>query len=337
MEIGLIGTSYKIIPISQMEPFYFAQDGLSELLNEIRNSPILEIVPLLTCNRMEYYIVAESFSDAIDWLHREVSVRKEQPIDDVRRALTVSRGLDAIMHLFSVASGLESMVFGENEILTQIKTAYSHAYNRGLTQTILNKLFQSAVSCGKRVRTETAISRGAYSVSSIAIDALRTEFMDYFGRRILVIGAGSMGRRCVKKLHDLGHPDITLVNRTMDKAQQLADDLSISVSSFDSLSEYASTFDIIITAVSRKLPILEANDFSTDSKTVMVIDLGLPRNVHSNVASDSRMLVSVEGLKSLAEKNINRRKGEVAAVKMIIEDEIVRYQKWMSYKNETVA
>ena len=340
MEIGCIGTDYKQRPISEIERFYFAQDGLAGFLAEIKKAhrAITEIVPLLTCNRLEYYVVSEFLDDAIEWIYREIASRKEQPLEDVRQALPRYSAPEIVTHLFNVASGLESMVFGENEILAQVKASYSYGKERGLTGPLLNKLFQSAVRCGKRVRSETKISQGAYSVSSIAIDAIKMHHLDYFSRRILVLGAGIMGRRCLKKCHAMGHPDLTVVNRSIDAAQSLASELNCDVRPFETLSEYISDYDIVISAISRKQPLIIPSYFDEKrSKTSLIIDLGLPRNVHPESQSDYRRVIPVEGLKDLAEKNVKRRKGEVTVAKRIISDEQSKFQHWMSYKREVIA
>jgi glutamyl-tRNA reductase len=335
MELGYIGTNYKQLAISEMERFYFAKEGLADFLDYSHaHSPIIELVPLLTCNRMEYYMVAPSLTEAAEWIYNEIASRKEQPLTDVRSVLPHYSDDETMCHLFNVSSGLESMVFGENEILSQVKAAYLNAKDQKLTGRLLNKLFQSAVACGKRVRSETKISQGAYSVSSIAIDAIKSHHLDYFGRRILIIGMGAMGKRCLKKLHALGHPDITVVNRSIDKARQVSDELGYKYRPFETLSEELHHYDIIISAISRKQVLITADNFNSHSKTSLIIDLGVPRNVKPDGHPDHRTIISVDGLKALAEKNVKRRQGEVIAATVVIEDEYSKFQNWMNYKRE---
>ena len=330
-----MGTNYKNLAITDMEPFYFTKEGLISFLEDSKkNSPINEFIPLLTCNRMEYYIVANDLTAAAEWLYAEIAARKEQPVAAVKQILSLYSHEETLNHIFNVVSGLESMVFGENEILAQVKEAYNCASSYQLTGPLLNKLFQSAVSCGKRVRTETKISQGAYSVSSIAIDALKSHHLDYFGRKILIIGMGTMGQRCLKKLHALGHPDITITNRSIQVAQDYATEFSTHYVPFDSVVSSLSEYDIIISAISRKKPLITDEHLDKTGKPSLLIDLGLPRNVRVKDYSDHQKIISVDGLKELAEKNVKRRQGEVTAAKLVIDEEYYKFQNWMTYKRE---
>ena len=283
---------------------------------------------------MEYYIVANDLTESAEWIYTEIAKRKEQPVHSVKRILSLYSQEETLSHIFNVVSGLESMVFGENEILAQVKSAYSAAKDYKLTGPLLNKLFQSAVSCGKRVRSETKISYGAYSVSSIAIDALKSHHLDYFGRKILIIGIGIMGQRCLKKLHALGHPDITLSNRTNQVAQAFSRQFSTQYLPFEDVTSSLANYDIIISAISRKKPLITDEHLETVAQPSLLIDLGLPRNVKLKSYNEQRKIISVDGLKDLAEKNVKRRKGEIAAAKLVIDDEYYKFQNWINYKRE---
>ena len=223
-------------------------------------------------------------------------------------------------------------IVGENEILSQVKDAYDDALKQDVTGPLLNKCFQSAVASGKRVRTETEISRGAYSVSSIAIDAIRQTKLDYFGKSILIVGLGTMGTRCLKKLHALAHPNVTLCNRTLSVSENLSQEYETSYFDYSDLSKRIGDFEIVISAVTERTFIIEPENFNKN-KEYLVIDLGLPRNV--NPECDSRhlfQLINVDGLKEIATKNVKRRQGELVKVEIIIDDEIDRFNQWLSNK-----
>ena len=332
MEIACIGTNYKQFSLTEIEPFYFAKEGLGQLMSTIKSSGYIhECVPLLTCNRMEFYIATDAIDSAYEWIVSEISTRKSQPVSAVKRVIQVSRASAAINHLFNVVSGIESMVFGETEILSQVKSAYSTASQMGLTGTWLNKLFQSAVSCGKRVRAETQISIGACSVSSIAIDAIKSHHLDYFAKKILIIGLGAMGVRCLKKLHALGHPNITVCNRTIARAESCQETFCVSMLSFEALSTAVCDYDIVISAISCKYPLIKGKMLDKPTAPTLIIDLGLPRNVNLDDPNQTTV-ISVEGLKSHANANAKRRQGELAAANFIIEDEQSKFYQWSEYK-----
>ena len=226
-----------------------------------------------------------------------------------------------IVHLFEVASGVQSMVVGENEILGQVKEAYDIAFSKHKTGPVLNKAFQSAIATGKRARAETAISRGAYSVSSIAIDAIRKTLLDYFEMTILIIGMGTMGTRCLKKLDALAHPNISIANRTYETADKLTNDHSVSVERYDDVFENLSQYNIIISCVSVKDKIIIPTHFNNTAKTKLIIDLGLPEMLTLILKIKNIQIINVDGLKEIATKNVGRRKDKVEKVNFIIESE----------------
>jgi len=333
MNVYLFGTSYKFTPIKDFEPIYINKHCVKDFYKDTSFKIIQEIAILSTCNRFECYVIADDEDGAFDELCYAISVFNSVSLDTTKTLMTGLRALDPVDHLFSVASGIESMVFGENEILTQVKDSQYIAQEASVSGAYLNKLFQSAVACGKRVRSETQISKGAYSVSSIAIEAIREKIFDYFGRSILIIGAGTMGGRAIKKLYALGHPDIFLTNRTLEKAQALGDGMDITVVPFEEALSHMGRYDIIITATGTKTPILTKDHFK-EKQAQLIIDLGVPRNV--NVDGSDMDVVTVGGLKEIADKNIMKRKSSLDNVLTIIKEEIAKLAQWVDYKQRCV-
>lgn len=329
MNIVLLGTNYKITAIKDMEPAYINKQSVSDFLKQNVWEYIQEIVILCTCNRFECYIVTEEPAKAKEELFQAIAVYNQVDVSDVYRLLSSLETTDPLFHLFNVSAGIESMVFGENEILTQVKDAYHRSYECQVSGPILNKVFQAAVACGKRVRSETQISQGAYSVSSIAIEAIREQVLDYFGCRILLIGAGTMGIRALKKLHALGHPDITLTNRTEEKARLFEDDYGIDVLSYEECLSSLDQFDIILAATGAKKPIVTSHQFQ-DKIPRLIVDLGVPRNV--DVDGAGIHVITVGDLKKIADKNIQKRKESVDHVMSIIQTDIEKLEQWYDYK-----
>jgi len=335
MTIAFLGVNHRQARMQDIEAVYLNQDAKHDFLTTYCTSIHLnECVILNTCNRFEIYFEAENPHDVQKKICHYIAQSKNSDPDKPATILKSLEGKEALQHLFNVATGIDSMVFGENEILTQVKESYDASKNLGRTSGLFNKVFQTAVAVGKRVRAETGISRGSYSVSSIAIEAIREKNLDYFGHNILVIGTGVMGKRSVKKLTALGHPDVTVVNRTNQKALDFAKEEKVHFLAYEDLFKRIGDFSIIIIAVSSSEPIIKSTQFSKASKTSLIVDLGLPRNVEETVPDDTGIyVITVDGLREIAEKNVGRRKAEVEKVQTIIDDELIRFNHWETMRN----
>lgn len=332
MTIGVLGASHQHAGIAELESIYINGDGIGPFLETLStSSPIQELVILTTCNRIEYYFYADSCEEAAVWLKEYLNKTTKTPIETISKILKFRKNEAAIEHLFSVASGIKSMVFGENEILTQVKESYERSKEAGSTGPVLNKLFQMAVATGKRARTETGISRGAYSVSSIAVEAIRERVLDYFGRKILIIGLGTMGSRSLKKLVALGHPSITVANRTFEKAIAASREYGVSAMSLEEALKIWKAFDIILTATSGSEYLIKAGSGEGPLTTQVMIDLGMPRNIDPKL-KESVEIITVEGLKEIATKNVQKRQVELQDVMTIIHAEMEKFNEWTSYR-----
>lgn len=330
MNIGLLGTDYKHTSIQDMEMVYLKKETWPQFSNAMRTeSPIDEMVILATCNRFEIYFVGNDIPASIEWIEAFIADASNIPRHIITKLTYRLLNEDAIRHLLKVASGVESMVFGEDEILSQVKSAYHYFVDLESTGSILNKLFQVAIATGKRARHETEISRGAYSVSSIAVDAIRELIFDYFEKSILVIGTGTIGSRAVKKLGALGHPDLTVCNRTMENAKIIAESCRCNLLPFDSLYASIKHYDIIIVATGASQYIIDRHHLADTAKCELIIDLAVPRNVDPGVEHDGRKLLSVAGLKQIAERNVRKRQKETHKVNEILNDEHNKFNLWV--------
>ena len=333
MELALLGINHTQTKIKEFEPIFLNKEGKKEFRTRIaENKHINECVILTTCNRIEFYFTADNLKLASTELVSLLSIQKSFPEESINQLLRFHEASEAIRHLFEVASGVQSMVLGENEILGQVKEAYDNAFQAKLTGPILNKCFQIAIAVGKRARAETTISRGAYSVSSIAIEAIRQHRLDYFDKSICILGLGTMGVRCLKKLHALGHPNITLSNRTQATADLLASQHAVNTVSFNTIFSQLNEFDIIISAMAVREYIINKGHINNDIHP-LIIDLGLPRNVEPDTESVKNItLINVDGLKEIASKNIHRRHGELNKVFGIIDEEMTTIFDWYNYR-----
>ncbi|MFT5171432.1 MAG: glutamyl-tRNA reductase [Candidatus Marinamargulisbacteria bacterium] len=339
MNIGFLGTDFSRSTLQDIETVYVRKEGLSGFFEQLvvgKGQPIEEMVILSTCNRIEYYFTSPDLDAAGAYLKEKIADFRSVTVEVVDQTLMERRGSKLIDHLFAVTSGIESMVFGEYEILGQVKQAHQTAMENKWSGPILNKTFQFAITAGKRVRSETDISRGAYSVSSIAIEAIRETLLDHFDRKILVVGCGTMGERTIKKLHHLGHPHLFVANRTLARAESLASQYDVTVVPFEKMLSGFGDYDIVVSATSAKFPVLEWEMLKTPAKTVLIIDLGVPRNVDAKIKNESTINVkNVPDLREIADRNVDRKKKEIGQIKEIILDESEKLSGWFAHRSKT--
>ena len=325
MEIGVLGTDFRQTPIAMREQLCMDPEMRDHELCQWRDQVgFSECVLLATCNRIELYVAAPDIQACLKRL-------KTAWVGDGDVSMHAYYHDVAIDHLFAVASGLKSMVLGESEILGQVKQAYQHAVDAQLTGPYLNKLFQSSIALGKRVREETGIANGVYSISSIAVDQLRQHNLEFFGQSVLVIGAGTMARRAVKKMVAIGHPAVTLTNRTAATGRALATDLGVAYTPWDAALSALDTYPNILIAVGAKQPVIVPAMITQTPRTI--IDLGMPRNVHPDVDQQAGVSVTlVDDLMEIANRNVAARKQAYGDVEVHMHEQRLEYQRWAAYR-----
>lgn len=337
MSIGLLHADFRTAELRDLEKVYFNAESTAQFLKGFpSDSPIREIVILSTCNRVEYYFKAEDTQVAAEWLLKQISSYKKLEPGEAARILTLQLETSLIQfHLFNVVSGLESMVLGETEILGQAKQAYEISHREGWTKGYLNKLFQMAVATGKRVRTETDISKGSYSVTSIAIEAMRERYDDFYEKSILILGAGTMGVRAIRKLSSLEHKDVTLVNRTPETAKALIEGFSLKTLPYETFFQTVSSYDIILLATGADAYLINKVHFEQMQTPSLVIDLGIPRNANPNLSDVSDLeLLSVYGLRNIADKTLSDRRNALTDINTIIAEELEKFLQWQGYREK---
>jgi len=336
MNIGLLGTSYKHSPLTFLETVYMNRERAKEFLQAFPdNSLVSEIAILATCNRVEFYFVADDLDTASEWLISHLSSFLSINALELRNRLILTKKIDAIQHLFSVSSGMDSMVFGESEILGQLKTSYYLSHKNGGTGSMLNKVFQTAIAVGKRARDETFIAKGSASISSIAIEVLRKQNPEYANQNVLIIGAGIMGMRAIKRLSSMGHPNIFIANRTDSKSKLLAERFGINHVLFSDVKKRLDEFSSIIVAISVDKYYFNKEDFGSNKDTFL-IDLGVPRTVDPEL-ENIVTLVTIDGLKDMAQNTLKLRENEKPRVEAIIQEEISELNRWQAYKEKCLV
>ncbi len=333
MLLGVLKTDHTNLSLVEREQVYFSDSDKDRFLSLWRTeSPVDELVIMSTCNRSEIYFSGADLTASEQRLKRLMSAFFGVSSDWIDQKFESIRGDAALKHLFGVISGIHSMVFGENEILGQVKAAYQFCLEKGSTQSILNKAFQSAIAVGKRVRDETELGKGAYSVSSIAIDRAAQIRPDFLKLRTIIVGAGDTSLRCVKKLAALGHQNLVITNRTPERAGQIAAEYGLETLDYAQLISRLNEFDCVFVAtLSPDYLVFPAQIASNRPK--VVVDLGVPRNVDPRVAELPNVtLITIDHLTEIADENVARRRVELPKINGIFDEEIAIFHQWHNYR-----
>jgi glutamyl-tRNA reductase len=331
--IGIIGLSHKSAPLEVRERYAFDGNDINSLTQCIlADSEVDEIVVLSTCNRTELYFSTQSkcikgtmkrIDHCLhDFGHLEASYKAYfYHYFDNR----------AVSHLFRLVSGLESMVIGEYQIVSQIKEALNRAMQNRSSGKMLTRLFTKALEVGKLVRTQTGISRGAFSVSYAAVEKCREHFSNLELRKILLIGAGETGELVVKNLHKRGCQNITIANRTPQKGQLLAQRFQAAAIPFSQLSQAIRDSEIVISSITGE-HVIDRSLLNEEPfiHKVMMIDLGVPRNISPDLAGIEHVkLLNIDDLKRVVVQNEEKKKSYFDTALKIIEEKLKEFDDWL--------
>ena len=332
VSIVVFGVNHRTGPLSLLERVTIADDAIAKTVHGLMARPnIREVVVLSTCNRTEVYAVAEKFHGAYGDLRdffcdlggfspEELSPHVYSQHDDA-----------AISHLFEVAAGLDSAVVGESEILGQVRSAWERSQHEGGSLSTLNLLFRHAIETGKRARTETSIGRHTASVSQAAVDMARENLGTVEGLTVLVVGAGDMGEGVTIAMADAGISQVLVTNRTIAKAQALADRVSGSVIEFYRLAETLTQADVVVTCTGAGTTVIDVEMVSKAmqqraSRPLFIVDIAVPRDVESDVATvDGVTLLDLDNLRDWAARGQALRAAEAQAVRKIVAEELERF------------
>ncbi|WP_432800088.1 glutamyl-tRNA reductase [Poriferisphaera sp. WC338] len=320
MRILMLGINHRTAPIDIREQLAVASTSLEADLIALKTAfPTTEFVLLSTCNRTEIYAARPTHDPpTIEQLRDHVAARKNIHTDKLTAASIHREQQPAITHLLHVAAGLDSMILGETEILGQIKRAYEFATEQQAVGPVLHKLFQQAIAAAKQIRTRTGIDTGRVSVGSIAADLAQQIFSDFTDKTILTIGAGEIAKVTLAHLKSLSPKKLYIVNRSQQRATELAESLSIptgqgTVQNFDQLPELLVTADIVISSTASPHPILRVDDFKAINKRrrnrpLFIIDLAVPRDIDPAIASLSNIyLYNIDDLQTVITSSLDQR------------------------------
>jgi glutamyl-tRNA reductase len=320
----MFGASHHTTPLEIREKLALAPDKRIALGHALTADPgVAEFCLLGTCNRVEIYCVA---TDSATPSRIASSFCTLQAIDPATLAAcsTQRAGLAALDHLFAVASGLDSQMVGETEILGQVKEAYSAAQAAGQVGPLLNRVFQKAFQSAKLIRSETAIGEGQVSVATVAVSLAEKIFGRLRDSRVLVIGAGDIAEKTAKALRSREAGTVVFVNRTAERAEDLASEYGGSHQPFDQLTSALAHADIVVTSTASQEPVITsamaaAAMHKRASRPLFLIDLALPRDIEASAGDLPNVyLYNLDDLARLAEENIALRQAEISRARAII-------------------
>ena len=324
----ILGINHKTAPVELREKMAFSEDRLIGALRALRTETgAAEAVILSTCNRTELYWAGPVGGDRMTaWL-----ASHHAPNVDFAQSLYLREDRDAVEHAFRVASGLDSMVLGEAQILGQLKEAYRIAQEAGNTGPNLNKLFQAAFSAAKRVRTETQVGANAVSVASAAVALARRVYSDLSSRRALLIGAGEMIGLTARHVATQGIRHLVIANRSLARAQALAAEVHAYAVGLDAIGDELEEADIVISCTASPAPLLTKSMAAAalrarKRRPIFMADLAVPRDIDPQVAElEDVYLFTIDDLQQLVDENRQQREAAAEGAKLLIAEETARF------------
>lgn len=337
MNILLVGLNHKTAPLELREQIAFGREAVSTALMLFRNRhPHAESLILSTCNRVEMLVAADGEKPAVGDVVSFLAQARDLPVQSFRGHLYELSGEAAIRHVLRVAAGLDSMVVGEYQIVSQVKAAYAAASEQGSTGRVLNRLIHHAFAASKRVRSETEIGRRKVSVPSVAVEVAEQVFSDFSDKRCLVVGAGEMAQLVCEHLREAKLRQFVVASRSLLNARALAEVCGGEAVHFDQLEAELARADVVIAATACPKPFLSAQRVAAAQKQrqgrpLFLIDLAVPRNVEAAAAKLSQVYVyDVDELGRIAAQNQEHRLSQIELCEKILDEELEAFVQWLS-------
>lgn len=341
--IGLLGINHKSAPISVREMYSFDSQENISFSNKLLADKLVEgIVIISTCNRTEIYFNTQIKNDKDIYQSMTGALKKFKNKDcDFKKHFYFQTQGKAVEHLFKVASGLDSLVLGEEQIIGQIKDAFKFAQDNQLSDCMTTRMFIKATEAGKRVRTETHLSKGAASVSYAAVELCSEIYPDIKNRVIMLIGVGQTGELALQCMLKKNQPSFYIANRTHTTAEEKAKKYGGKAIDFAKIEEYLPNCDLVITATSSKKHIITREMVEKvmairQFKPQVYIDLSVPSNVSEDVSQVCDVYrYSVDDLENVVRKTTERRKSAIDGSLTIIHEVYDEFMEWMDFQNLT--
>ena len=334
-QLIVIGWSHKNAPVKFRDKLFLSKDEIQCLVKEaVQPDFIQELTILSTCNRTEFYFISSDTGSLINWVKDKYNSILKRNIDFADGEPYTQQGSETIKHLFRVASGMESMMLGENQILSQVKTAHEHLLMSSGKTPLLNQLFRDAVSCGKAVRTDTDLCRGAVSISLAAVELAKRIYSSFQKQKILLVGAGESAELTAKHFQENGAAQFVIVNRSEERGKRLAEKFSAEYAELSEIPELLKQVDIVVAATHSKEYLFTSQQVNQalsarQYKNLLMIDISTPRNIDTEIHKIQEVfLYDIDHLENVISENLEKRKGEIPTAELIIQEHSKKFMSW---------
>ena len=341
MNLLTVGINHRTAPLDVREKLWMSNDEIRKAVAALKGNPFSECFIVSTCNRTEVYGTYDDKGNAgappdANFLKDFLINFKAGGNAVAREHLYTMSATSAVNHLFKVASGIDSMVIGDIQILSQIKDGFNIASEEKATGNFLHRLLQSTYHVGKRTRTETTITEGAVSVSYAAVELANKIFSDLSKKSALLIGAGETGELTAKHLVGRGIGSLFVTNRTRSKAEELVVALGGKIVEFDALQQMLGQVDIVVSSIATQQFVVTRSDIQRamkerSHKPLFIIDIGMPRNIDPEANKiENVFLHDMDGISGIIDQNMQKRKSEIPRVNEIILEELTEFYNWFN-------
>jgi glutamyl-tRNA reductase len=341
MQIILVGLSYKTAPVGVRERLTFSAEETTAAIEKLKSKfTDAEFVILATCNRTELYCAASRVNgpqagDLIQFL----SEIRNIAVDDFRSCLYIKSDAEAVNHLLTVSSSLDSMVVGEPQIIGQVKDGYSLACKAKGAGRIFHKLFHCAFTTSKMVYSTTSIANRRVGVAGVAVELARQLFVNISSAKVLIIGAGDMGELVAERLVDIGCSHLTLVNRTYSRGLNLATKCNIAVAKWEEREQQLAQADVVVASVAAQNYLFSKSEFkkilhNRGVGPLLIIDIAVPRSFEPSINElDNVYLYSIDDLAEVVQKNFKLREGEIDQAVEVISQKQYEFMDWFNCRD----
>jgi len=321
----VVGLSYKKADAEIRGKFSLSPEAKTNLIQQAKDTNISSLLVTSTCNRTEIYGFAEHPFQLIKLL----CDNSQGTVEDFQKVAYVHKNTEAINHMFRVGTGLDSQILGDFEIISQIKNSFIESKKLELTNNYLERLCNAVIQASKRIKNETEISSGATSVSFAAVRYIFNNVEDIANKNILLFGTGKIGRNtCENLVKHTKHEQITLINRTKDKAEKLARKLDLIVKDYADLQLEIQKADVLVVATGAQNPTIDKAILNL-KKPLLILDLSVPKNVNENVQElDNVTLIHMDHLSQMTDETLENRKKHIPAAEAIIEEIKAEFIDW---------
>ena len=320
-----IGLSYKKADATIRGKFSLDSKAKSTILIQAEAEGIESLIVTSTCNRTEIYGFANHPYELIKLLCEN----SNGTVEEFQEVAYIYKNQEAVNHMFRVGTGLDSQILGDFEIISQLKIAFNESKSNGLVNSFMERLINSVIQASKKIKTDTEISSGATSVSFASVQYIIKNVADIANKNILLFGTGKIGRNtCENLVKHTKHEQITLINRTKDKAEKLAQKLDLIVKDYADLQLELQKADIVVVATGAQNPTIDKAILNL-KKPLLILDLSIPKNVHENVIDvEGVTLIHLDHLSQITDETLENRKLHIPAAETIIEEINVEFTEW---------